>query len=88
MSEARKAATISLQEVREMCEREAVLELRPALRIFGISEPTGYRMAKYCPDQLPFKVLRVGSRYKVPTAGLLASLGLSPQTEAEARLTA
>ncbi|MCX2965593.1 hypothetical protein [Gordonia aquimaris] len=87
MTQTRKTATISLSEVRAMCEREAVVELRPALRIFGISEPTGYRMAKYCPDQLPFKVLRVGSRYKVPTASLLAALDI-PAADADRQLTA
>ncbi len=75
-------------EIREVCERQATVDLRFALDACGIGEANGYRLAKYRPHELPFKVLRVGRVYKVPTAGLTAALGLSSADDAEAPLTA
>ncbi|WP_155828320.1 hypothetical protein [Gordonia polyisoprenivorans] len=69
------------QQIREMCEESAVIDLRSALNIFGIGEATGYRMARYCPDELPFKVLKVGRIYKVPSASILDVLGISMDPE-------
>lgn len=74
-------------EVREACERQPTVDLRFALRAFGIGEATGYRMAKYCPTELPFKVLKVGRIYKVPSTSLLAALEI-PFGESERQLTA
>jgi hypothetical protein len=69
------------QQIREMCEGSAVIDLRSALSIFGIGEATGYRMARYNPDELPFKVLKVGRIYKVPSTSILAALGISTDPE-------
>jgi len=74
-------------EVQEACERQATVDLRFALAAFGIGEATGYRMAKYCPAELPFKVLKVGRIYKVPSASLLAALDISA-SDSERQLTA
>ena len=63
-------------EVQEACERQTTVDLRFALAAFGIGEATGYRMAKYCPAELPFKVLKVGRIYKVPTTSLRAALDI------------
>ncbi|OCH81025.1 hypothetical protein [Gordonia sp. UCD-TK1] len=76
------------QEIREVCSQQAVVDLRFALAATGIGEATGYRMAKHCAHELPFRVLRVGWIYKVPTASLLEALGLSPLDEAGRQLTA
>lgn len=75
------------QEIQEACRRQAVVDLRFALDAFGISEVTGYRMAKYRPHELPFKVLKVGRIYKVPTSSILSALGISPLDEPDRQLT-
>ncbi|WP_338856960.1 hypothetical protein WDY80_05130 [Gordonia hongkongensis] len=76
------------EEVREVCSRQAAVGMRFALAAARIGETNGYRMARETPEELPFKVLRIGSRYKVPTASLLAGLGLSPLKESDQQLTA
>lgn len=75
-------------EVQEICSREAAVGLRFALRAARIGETNGYRMARETPHELPFALLRIGSRYKVPSASLLAALGLSPIDEHDRQLTA
>lgn len=75
------------QDIQEVCERQATVDLRFALLAFGIGEANGYRMAKYRPDELPFKVLKVGRIYKVPSTSLLAALDI-PSNSSERRLTA
>lgn len=74
-------------EIQRLCEESAVVDLRSALRIFGIGEATGYRLARYRPEELPFTVLKVGRIYKVLTSSILAALELS-RTEPDAALTA
>jgi hypothetical protein len=75
-------------DVREECSHQPTVGLRYALKAVRIGETNGYRMARYTPEQLPFKVLKIGSRYKVPTTSLLAALGLSPLDDADRQLTA
>jgi hypothetical protein len=52
----------------------AVTDLPTAGRIFGLGRSLAYELAKN--DQFPAPVLRVGSRYRVPIAGILTALGI------------
>ncbi|MEV6490802.1 hypothetical protein AB0M20_19610, partial [Actinoplanes sp. NPDC051633] len=52
----------------------AVTDLPTAGRTFGLGRSLAYELAKN--DQFPAPVLRVGSRYRVPVAGILTALGL------------
>jgi hypothetical protein len=49
-------------------------DLRTAARALGISKSSAYELAKR--DEFPVRVIRIGSRYVVPTADLRALLGL------------
>ncbi|MDH6679252.1 hypothetical protein M2284_003468 [Rhodococcus sp. LBL1] len=49
-------------------------DLRTANKALGIGNSTGYELAGK--GEYPVKVLRAGSRYIVPTAGLREALGL------------
>ena len=50
----------------------AVTDLPTAARIFGLGRALAYELAKN--NDFPVPVLRVGSRYRVPVAPLLAAL--------------
>lgn len=76
------------QEVLEVCSNQAAVGLRFAFAAFRIGEANGYRMARESPHELPFKVLRIGSRYKVPSASPLEALGLSQSIDHDRQLTA
>jgi hypothetical protein len=52
-----------------------VTDLTTAAGVFGISRSKAHELARHRPDELPFRVLRVGSRYKVPTSSILDALG-------------
>lgn len=49
-------------------------DIRTACGALGISPSSGYALAKA--DKFPCRVIRVGSRYVVPTAGLRELLGM------------
>jgi len=51
----------------------AVTDLPTAAAVIGIGRNTAYELA--AKNELPFKVLRCGNRWRVPVAGLLAALG-------------
>lgn len=55
-------------------------DLQTACRAIGISKSSGYAAAKA--GRFPCRVIRVGSRYIVPTAGLRELLGISEGTAA------
>jgi hypothetical protein len=52
----------------------AVLDVPSAGRLLGIGRTVAYRLV--AAGEFPCRVLRVGSEWKVPTADLLAVLGL------------
>ena len=52
----------------------AVTDLPTAARIFGLGRALAYELAKN--DRFPVPVLRVGNRYRVPVAPILAALRL------------
>ncbi len=66
---ARKRWTV--EDVRALGVRT---DLRTACAVTGIGTTAGYEMARS--GDLPFPVLRLGRKYVVPVAGLLAALGI------------
>jgi hypothetical protein len=56
-----------------------VLDIETAGRLLGIGRSTALKLAGA--DQFPCRVLRVGNKWRVPTADLLAILGLTTATE-------
>lgn len=57
-------------------------DIKTALEIFGIGTTSGYNAAKR--GELPFTVLRLGRKYKVPVEGLLKALGLESGDQLDA----
>jgi len=55
-------------------------DLQTAARALGISKSSAYSAARS--GTFPCRVIRVGSRYVVPTAGLRALLGVTEGTAA------
>ncbi|WP_431896028.1 helix-turn-helix domain-containing protein [Micromonospora haikouensis] len=52
----------------------AVTDVATVGEIFGMSRSSAYELARR--DRLPVPVLRVGSRYRVSVAAILAALGV------------
>lgn len=66
------AAPTTIAEVLAM---PAVVDLRTAARALDMGRTTAYQLARS--GEFPCKVLKIGAGYRVPTAGLLALLGLA-----------
>ncbi|WP_261986702.1 DNA-binding protein [Actinomadura sp. HBU206391] len=58
----------------EISTLPAVVDLVTAGRVLGLGRTKAYELARA--EEFPCRVLRVGGTYLVPTAGLLALLGL------------
>jgi excisionase family DNA binding protein len=54
---------------------QPLMDIDDFCRLTGTSRTKGYMLAKA--NKLPVPVVRVGSSYRIPTAKLLAALGLS-----------
>ncbi|MFI7203843.1 DNA-binding protein [Micromonospora aurantiaca (nom. illeg.)] len=54
----------------------AITDLPTAGRVFGLGRALSYELART--GGFPVPVIRVGARYKVPVAGILTTLGLTP----------
>ncbi|WP_233513886.1 hypothetical protein [Micromonospora craterilacus] len=54
----------------------AITDLPTAGRIFGLGRALSYELART--GDFPVPVIRASTRYKVPVAGILTSLGLQP----------
>ncbi len=54
----------------------AVTDLPTAGRIFGLGRSLAYALAQA--GEFPAPVIRVATRYRVPTAGILTALGINP----------
>ncbi|MCD2117093.1 MULTISPECIES: helix-turn-helix transcriptional regulator [Rhodococcus] len=67
------------REVRDLGVRT---DLVTAASVIGISRPYAYELAKR--GEFPAPVLRLGRKYVVPVAGLLAVLGIEDDIEATA----
>ncbi|GAA2791484.1 helix-turn-helix domain-containing protein [Saccharopolyspora taberi] len=55
------------------------LDLVSAARTFGIGRTKAYELARS--GEFPVRVLRLGNAYRVPTAEVLAVLGISPAVQ-------
>jgi excisionase family DNA binding protein len=64
----------------ELLELPATVDLVTAAQALGIGRTTAYQLARA--GDLPLPVLRLGARYRVPTAALLQVLGISPDRKA------
>lgn len=60
-----------------------VLDIVAAGRLLGIGRTTAYQLARH--GRFPVPVLHVGGSYKVPTAPLLALLGIDSPTHTAPR---
>ena len=60
-----------------------VLDIVAAGRLLGIGRTTAYQLARH--GHFPVPVLHVGGGYKVPTAPLLALLGVDSPTSTTTR---
>lgn len=58
----------------EALDLPLVVDLRTAARAFGICPATAYKLNRL--GAFPCPVLRVGGRYRIPTAYLLRALGI------------
>ena len=63
----------------ELLALPVVVDVSTAARALGLGRSTAYELARR--DEFPCPVLRVGSSYRVPTAGLLRVLGIEPPRE-------
>jgi helix-turn-helix protein len=63
----------------ELLALPVVVDVPTAARALGLGRSTAYELARR--DEFPCPVLRVGSSYRVPTAGLLRVLGIEPPRE-------
>ena len=63
----------------ELLALPVVVDVPTAARALGLGRSTAYELARR--DEFPCLVLRVGSSYRVPTAGLLKVLGIEPPWE-------
>ena len=55
----------------------ATVDLMAAAAALGLGRTKAYELAKQ--DQFPCRVIRIGELYRIPTAGLLELLGVSPE---------
>jgi excisionase family DNA binding protein len=60
----------------ELFALPATVDVTTAARALGLGRSTAYELARR--DELPCRVLRVGSSYRIPTADLLRVLGIEP----------
>jgi hypothetical protein len=74
MSKAQQAWTI--ESVRQL---GVTVDVETAGAVLGIGRTSAYRLVR-C-GEFPVRVLRIGRRYLVPTAELLALLGLRERAE-------
>jgi hypothetical protein len=62
----------------ELLALPVVVDVPTAARALGLGRSTAYELARR--DEFPCPVLRVGTSYRVPTAGLMRVLGVEPPT--------
>jgi excisionase family DNA binding protein len=66
----------------ELLALPVVVDVPTAARALGLGRSTAYELARR--GEFPCPILRVGSSYRVPTAGLLRILGVEPPTAPDA----
>lgn len=62
----------------ELLALPVTVDVTTAARALGLGRSTAYELARR--DEFPCRVLRIGSSYRIPTAGLLRVLGIDPPT--------
>jgi Helix-turn-helix domain len=60
----------------ELLALPVTVDVTTAARALGLGRSTAYELARR--DEFPCRVLRIGSSYRIPTAGLLRVLGIEP----------
>ncbi|WP_051451411.1 helix-turn-helix domain-containing protein [Actinospica robiniae] len=80
----RTPATVPGPLVADAGSLPPTLDILTAAKWLGIGRTTAYRLAER--DEFPTPVLRVGRCYRVPTAPLIALLGIRPEAGPEADL--
>lgn len=60
----------------ELLDLPATVDIPTAAKALSIGRTLAYQLARA--GQFPVPVLRLGSRYRVPSSGLLAALGVEP----------
>jgi len=68
---------ITIGQLRAM---PATVDLMTAARALGLGRTKAYELAKR--GQFPCRVIRIGDTYRIPTAGLLDLLGVTPEPAA------
>jgi excisionase family DNA binding protein len=58
-----------------------VVDLMTAARVLGIGRTKAYELARA--GRFPCRILRVGESYRVPTADLLRTVGVDPDTQGD-----
>ncbi|WP_236831525.1 hypothetical protein [Blastococcus sp. KM273128] len=64
----------------ELLALPATVDIPTAAKALSIGRTLAYQLARA--GQFPVPVLRLGSRYRVPSSGLLAALGVAPAADA------
>lgn len=70
-----KSGRVGIMRNEEIDALGVSCDLRTAARALGVSKSTAYALAQK--GEFPTRVVKIGSRYVVPTADLRALLGLS-----------
>jgi hypothetical protein len=71
--------TLTATEVRAL---PAVIDVVTAAEVLGIGRTVAYELVRT--DRFPTPVLRVGRQIKIPTAYLIALIGLAPENAPDA----
>jgi Helix-turn-helix domain len=66
----------------ELLALPVVVDVPTAARALGLGRSTAYELVRR--SEFPCPVLRVGTSYRVPTAGLMHVLGIEPRSPEEA----
>lgn len=74
-STARTGPRMSREEVVALARNETSTNMVTACRAHGIGSNLGYEL--HARGELPFRVVRLGRKLRVPTASLLESLGIT-----------
>lgn len=64
----------------ELLELPASVDLTTAGRAFGLGRTRTYELVKS--GEFPVRVVKLGNKYRVPTAELLTALGIDPTAAA------
>jgi hypothetical protein len=70
----------------ELLALPATVDVPTAAKALSIGRTLAYQLARA--GQFPVPVLRLGTRYRVPSSGLLAALGVHPSAETANRTVA